>query len=397
LIEVESARFAFDDAVVASQRIPVERPVLRLTFPGAPRAAWTADGARRFVRDGLSAEVRDDAVLVLRAMRPAVVGVEALFEPEYDESARGRRLVLDDEGGFGVFPTRPGAPRRGAYELRESDELWISVCPPRRTSALRESQEIAHEGRPRPWPDGAYPATSVVEDAGRHCDVFALHAYFWDAGPRRVDLRAGRYALRRRPWTTARHVPADPERFARLKDDVRRAGMAFVVYLSPRHSTAPDVALEMKRVVREYGVDGLYLDGVSDDFRTSDAILRGAREAVGPDGIVYLNASDEPFGTPRVRCPFLDARADFVLRGDSGRGGLPLDRFLRYAVSGRNVSNAVGVWCHYGSSGRVVPADRAPPARDVEAARRHGVRLWRRSVWGRGLAAFDRAYSAARR
>ena len=396
-VVVLGARFEFDESgsILGSARIPAERPVVRLTFPGSPRAAWWSDGHTRLSRDGLVADVRDDAVLVLRAARATLIGVETTFRPVYDESARGRRLALDEDGGFGVFPTRPGAPERGAYPLAAGDELWISVCPPRQPSALRMSQSIAHEGRPRPFPDGAYPSTAIVEDAARHCQVFALHAYFWASGPRRVDLRAGRYALRRRPWTTARHVPADPERFERVKADVRRAGMKLVVYLSPRHTTAPDVFEEMRRVVDEYGVDGLYLDGVSDDFRTSDAIVRGAREILGPDRILYLNASDEPFGTPRVRCPFIESHADFVLRGDSGRGGLPLDRFLRYAVSGRNVGNSVGVWCHYGSSGRVLPVDRAPSARHIDAAAESDVRLWRRSVWGDGLADFDRRYHPA--
>jgi hypothetical protein len=259
---------------------------------------------------------------------------------------------------------------------------------------LREAEQVAHEGRPRPFPEAAYPSTEILEDAARHCRVLALHAYFWAAGPRRVDLRAGRYALRRRPWTTSRHVPADPERFARVKEDARRLGMKLVVYLSPRYSTAPDLFGEMRRVLDEYGVDGLYLDGISDDFRRNDEVVRRTREILGPDRILYLNASSEPFGTPRVHCPFIDSHADYVLRGDSGRGGLPLAKFLRYAVSGHDISNAVGLWCHYGSSGSLLPVERAPSARHVAAALANHVRLWRRSVWGAALAEFDRAYSS---
>ena len=394
---VPGARLVFDAAggVTAAQRIPLERPVLRVTFPGAPRAAWKHDAPMRLRRGDGAAEVRDDAVLILRAERPIAVRVEAAFRPDSAEAKHGRRLLLDEHGGFGVYPTRPGGSASASgfdYELAPGDELWISVCPPRPPSPLRLAEHVAHEGRPRPFPDGAYPSTAIIEDAARFCRVFALHAYFWESGPHRVDLTAGRYALRRRPWTTARHVPADPERFERVKSDVRRAGMKLVVYVSPRYSTAPDLFAEMQRVVDEYGVDGLYLDGLSDDFRRNDAILRRTRQILGPDRILYLNASNEPFGTPRVRCPFLDAQADYVLRGDSGRGGLSLDRFLRYAVSGRNISNAVGLWCHYGSAGRLLPADRAPSARHIDAALRHGVRIWRRSVWGAGLAEFDRRY-----
>jgi hypothetical protein len=400
------ARWTFDASgeVTGRALIPAERPVVRATFRDGASAPWRVDGCRAdgstlLVRNGVSALVRADAVLVVRAARPAEVRVEPLFRPEYAEAAHGRRLLLDDAGGLGVYPTRPAraGPRPPfVHGLAAGDELWRAICPSRPPSEERLAQHVAHEGRPRPFPEAAYPSTAIVEDAARHCRVLALHAYFWAAGPRRVDLSAGRYALRRRPWTTSRHVPADPDRFERVKEDARRHGMKLVVYLSPRHTTAPDLADEMRRVLDEYGVDGLYLDGVGGDFRAADAVLRRTREILGEDRILYLNASDEPFGTPRVHCPFLDARADFVLRGDSGRGGLDLSRFLRYAVSGRNVSNAAGMWCHYGSAGRLLPVERAPPARHVAAAVGHGVRLWRRSVWGaQALAEFDRAYYPA--
>jgi hypothetical protein len=396
-VVVEGARFEFDDAgsVEATARIPEERPAFRATCLDGPRERWSGEDDGRFRRGALDAAVRDDAVLVLRASRPTHVRVEPRFRPAYDEEKRGRRLLLDESGGFGVYPTRPGGEPT-TYVIREGEELWLAVFPPRRPSPVREAQELAHEGRPRPFPDGAYPSTEIIEDAARHCRVFALHAYFWVSGPRRLDLSAGRYAMRRRPWTTARHVPSHPDEFVRVRDDVRRAGMKLVVYLSPRHSTAPDLFGEMRRVLDEYGVDGLYLDGLGGDFRANDAVVRRTREVLGPDRILYLNASDEPFGTPRVHCPFTDAQADFVLRGDAGRGGLGLDRFLRFAVSGRNTSNAVGVWCHYGSAGRPVVVERAPSAAHVDAARRNGARLWRRSVWGAAaLAEFDARYYGA--
>jgi hypothetical protein len=394
---VDGARFDFDDAgrVSATARIPMERPVFRASGFDGPRERWRVDGETRLRRGALGATIRDDAVLVLRATAPTRVRVESAIRPEYDEEKSGRRLVLDDAGGFGVYPSRPGGGPTD-YRLRAGDELWLAVFPARRPNPNRLAQQIAHEGRPRPFPDATYPSTDVIEDAARRCHVFALHAYFWKSGPRRLDLRAGRYALRRRPWTTARHVPSHPDLFARVQDDVRRAGMKLVVYLSPKHSTTPDVFDEMRRVLDDHGVDGLYLDGLGGDFRANDAVVRRTREILGPDRILYLNASDEPFGTPRVFCPFTDAQADFVLRGDAGRGGLALDPFLRFAVSGRNVSNAVGVWCHYGSAGRPVVVERAPSAAHVDAALRCGARLWRRSVWGAdALAEFDARYYGA--
>jgi hypothetical protein len=338
--------------------------------------------------------VRDDSVLVLRARRATEIAVEPRFDPAHVARHRGRWMALDEHGGFGVYPLRARlSTRTRSLRLAAGEEAWIAAFPPRRPSALREAQHVAHEGRPTPFPDGAYPGDGVIEDAAAHCDVFCLHAYFWKACDAADRPRIGRYAGRRCSWHTRRHEPEDAERFAALRDAVHAAGMEFVVYLSPEHSLAPDIDAEMVRVVEEYGVDGLYLDGVSSDLVTLGRTVRRAREIVGPDRVLYLNATNQPFGTPRVYAPFVDAQCDFVLRGDSGRGGLSRDAFLRWAVSGRNISNAVGMWCHYGSAGRPVLRERMPPEDDIRAAHAAGVRLWRRSqAWreaGDDPAAFD--------
>ncbi len=402
-VTTTGARWSFDadGSIHADQRVGCARPLLRLRVPPG---RFTVEGPR-FVRDDLVATVRDDAVVVFCAARPTEIGIEPLFPPDHVARHRGRFLALDDVGGCGVFPLRPRlrtSLRR--VRLAVGDEVWIGAFPPRHPSVLRQSQEIAHEGRPTRFPEGAHPSSELIADAARHCHVFALHAYFWAACEPGDRPRIGRYAGRRCSWRTRRHAPACPERFAAVRDAVRASGMEFVVYLSPQHSRATDLCAEMQRVVDEYGVDGLYLDGVARDLPTLDRVVRSARAILGPRRVLYLNATDQPFGTPRVYAPFVDARCDFVLRGDAGRGGLARDTFLRRAVSGRAISNAVGVWCHYGSSGRPVLREQAPGADDVRAAVRAGARLWRRAqAWGEpgapagsDIAAFDTAYAAAR-
>ena len=355
-------RFAGADAE-AFQRIGVERPLVAL----------------RGI-DACERNVRDDSVLVLRARRATEIAIDVRFEPTYRARHRGRFMVADDHGGVGVYPLRPRlVTRTASLRLDAGEEAWISAFPPRPRSPLRESQRIAHEGRPTPFPDGAYPGVGVIAESAEHCQVFCLHAYFWRACDPADRPRIGRYAGRRCSWRTRRHEPDDPARFAELRDAVREHGMEFVVYLSPQHSRAPDIEFEMERVIEEYDVDGLYLDGVAADLPTLYRVVRRTREILGPRRILYLNATDQPFGTPRVYAPFVDAQCDFVLRGDAGRGGLSRDTFLRYAVSGRNISNAVGVWCHYGSAGRPVLRERMPGADDVCAAQAAGATVWRRS------------------
>jgi hypothetical protein len=124
-------------------------------------------------------------------------------------------------------------------------------------------------------------------------------------------------------------------------------------------------------------------------------MIREAREILG-DRVLYLHSSTEPFGTCRVYLPFVYAYADYVLSGEAGRDGLEREEFLRYTVSGYQISNTVGLWCYYGSMGLPGYHEVVPKSDDIEAALRNHVRIWRRmQSWSKNpseLARFDREY-----
>jgi hypothetical protein len=324
------------------------------------------------------------------ASRELPLRADASVRPTYVASVHGRVLAVDDEGGFLTFPVQPqrdGVPPATIpqteplalhWRIPPGREVWISALPVRPPDPALAGVRIAHEGRPGPWPDGAYPSPEVIAESAQTCRVFALHAYAWSPAPWAVRLRPGQWFLRRQQWRAPRHDPAFPDRFARVREDVRRAGMKFLVYLSPRWTTAPDLFAEATRILAEYGPDGFYVDEVADDLPRLDAVVRGLRKVVGPDRILYLNASDEPFGAASVAVPFVDAQCDFVLRGSHGTGGLPLRTFLRHVVSGRSTSGARGVWCTARG-----PWPESPPSEaDVRIALEEDVCVWRRSLWG---------------
>ena len=398
VVDTAASRFTFASSVLIEATWPARRTLARVTVIDV--SGWAAgDDDTTFEASGVQALVREDAVVVLRARRDLVVEIEGAFSAAYRGHRRGNWLLRDPEGGLGLHPLRARRARKTrfrddgfelAYALRAGEELWIAAYPTRLPDATRERQRIAHEGRPHPFPGAAYPADELIAAAGQHCDVFALHAYFWNAVPPERRPKLGRYAGRRCSWLTPQHEPELPSEFERVTRTVAASGMDLVVYLSPLHSQAPDVRAEVRRVLETYPVQGLYLDGVARDLVELHSLVRDIRGLLGPDRILYLNASNEPFRSVRAFCPFIDAYADFVLRGDAGRGGLALDRFLQYAVSGRGGSNAVGLWCHYTSSGRVVPLERVPTTAHIEAAGRHGARLWRRSIWERGGGELER-------
>ncbi len=398
-----SLTFRADGTIAARQRIPAARDVALFTLGGVAAGPWRIerqDTATVVLRAGAAtATVRGDSVVILDAPRGTTLSARAAFAAAYHETERGRSILLDEVGGFGVYPVAPVADR-GADATRSplpvTGATWLAIFPPRAADPAIETSPLAHEGRPQRLGrglDDAYPSRGVLEDAARTCRILAVHAYVWRAAPLAVRLRPGRHFLRRCEWRTPRHEPADPARFRRLLDDARALGLRVLLYVSPRHSTAPDIFGEMERILAEHAPDGFYLDEIADDLPTLDATVRRARAIVGPDRLLYLNAVAEPFGTPRVWAPFVDAHCDLVLRGSEGRAGLPLATFLRYAVSGRNTSGAAGHWCHYG--GGVV--ERPPTDEELAAARAAGAHLWRRSRWGAAaLARFDACDSGSR-
>ncbi len=395
-------RFSSKGEIEGRARIPVERTLWVSDPVEGPAAPWvvTTPGPPVCLQreGGGEAEVTEDGVLRLRTSRGWRVTPGVEFEPLSIARSRGRWLILDRAGGFSVQPEGSSRAERVRWH-RDGLELgvgrtWIGTYPPRWPRAEHLDWGIAHEGRPQPFPESVFPDADVVAESAKTCRVLALHAYFWKAAPRELRPRWGRYAGRRCSWLTPRHEPEHPERYWAFRESVRRHGLKLVVYLSPYYCHAPDIEDEVARVLEEYDVDGLYLDGVADTMPEAYRIVRGIRTQLGPDRLLYLNATRQPLDSVQVACPFIDAWADFVLRGDSGRGGWSRNRFLDWAVRAWGVSNAVSFWCHYGSWGGPFPRDRVPQSRDVSAALERHVRIWRRSFWpgAEGRDRFDREH-----
>jgi hypothetical protein len=330
-------------------------------------------------------------------------------------------MLMDKNGGFGVYPVAQKTtsapvfsklPWDIAYEFTGGDEAWLSVFPPRPYNSNRALEPIEHDGANEGA--GAYPSNDQIAAAATYCKVLTLHAGIWQDAPEDVKakmtpiLHTQKYAGHPQPWLTPKHVPLDMKEFIRVRDEAHRRGMKVVVYLSPFYSTAPDIFAEMQRVLNEYKLDGLYFDGISMDFRKSYAVIRRAREILGGNRILYVHCSSDPLKDGRIYCPFIDTYADYILRGEPGVWGLKLDDFLRWTISGYNISNAVGYWCYYGSNqqqgydattpkaGKYI--DTVPTTEHIDAAFRNKAFSWRQGQdWSQpkskdGLAAFDKEY-----
>jgi hypothetical protein len=396
------------------QRIGVERELLSLRLH-EHFAPWRIAKRTAFrcvlAGNGLTITVQGDSLVIFTPQQNMKLRFGVHFSPEYSEEVRGNRLALDKQGGFGVFgfPSRPtefgtpgSTPQELACHLARRDELWISISPPRRQDPGRLFESISHDIMYNLQDDKdlveRYPTSGTLEDIAEHCHILALHEEVWRDAPDWVDDPPGSHYDHPKPWETDRHEPYNGRQFTEMVEKAHELGLAIVPYCSPYYCNAPDLYAEMSRVLSEYKMDGLYFDGWSgylDDFRPAYEMIRKARELIG-NRILYLHTSSEPYQTVRVYPPFVFAYADFCLRGEANRDGLDLDRFLRYAVSGNQISNTVGMWCHYGSMGEDGYHFVVPTTADIDAALRNNVRIWRQTRQWRGfpdeLARFDREY-----
>ena len=396
-----------DGKLDVRQRIGAERELLSCRLP-THLAPWRLSRWTPFrcvlAGNGLNLTVQGDSVLIFAPQQHMRLAFEGHFRPQYAQEVQGNRLLLDPMGGCGFFgiPQRPtelehseGASWSLKCHLARWDELWVSVCPPRPLDQEKFYQSISHEGTQ----EDPYPSNEIVRSAAQHCHIFTVHEAWAADAPDWAENPPGAEYQHPKPWETDRHVPADPDEFARVRDEVHRLGMKFVVYCSPYYSNAPDLFANMERILKEYEVDGLYFDGWCghrEDFRPGYHLMRRARAVLG-DRLLYLHSSTEPFGTCGVYLPFVYAYADFVLIGEAGRSGLDLEAFLRYTVGQVQISNSVGMWCHYGSwSDQPGYHAIVPETEHIEMALRNHVRLWRQTrAWSEfpeELARFDREY-----
>ena len=182
------------------------------------------------------------------------------------------------------------------------------------------------------------------------------------------------------PWRIPRFVPDDMEKFNRMRDEIHRNGMKMIPYYSPFYYSGDDFFGELKRALEEHKADGLYFDGVTRDFRTAYDIVRKTRRMLGDDRILFAHCTKCPLSSARIYCPFIDTYCDYIYRGENGRAGLKLDDFLRWTVSGYNISNAVGYWVYTGSTGKPGYVRQAPTREHIDAALRHEVRIPRTEI-----------------
>jgi hypothetical protein len=303
---------------------------------------------------GVTATVSCDSVLRFDSRSPLSVTVDGAFSPVYLRNEPFGTLALDTAGGVGLYPLDAAAKRQavtqsaGAFtvsqDLPARGVLLIGVFPPRPYNWRQHREErIVHQFPKELTPglsDRPLPTDEELGAWRQMGNVLVLHLEFWDG------------------FGVSRIKPRDPARFREVVDLAHKLGYLVLPYSSPFYyapAYAPDGQLradavdlyleEVRWLLQTYHVDGLYWDGQFPDLLKAWECIRQTRRLLG-NRRLYVHCTTLPLRSVDVYCPFVDTWADYLLRGEGLRRDHVDPVYLRYVVSGYNISNAIGELCY---------------------------------------------------
>lgn len=352
------AKFCFDlqlATLECTQRIPSERRLAAASIGlnladaklvrGQPGAVVLAppDGS-------YSIEISGDSVLAIRSTKPYSLQVNLAFEPARTVRSSEARLY-HAKGGLGIIPQPIGrvkptiAGKQWKAEVPPDVRIYACVFPPKPFPWKQSYRDrlVHHCSHRHP-----YPTEEELKSYLPLGNVLTLHSWVWQ----------GKFGVNYEQeydesWLAAPPRAKDPERFRATVTAAHRLGMRVVVYLSPYYladgQPGKDDNLDyflqrQAEVLREFNLDGVYYDGVylvgAECLEKSYELVKRSRAMLGKNRILYLHMTASP-----LRCviPFIDAYADFVVRGE--HAGWSED------VSGYHVSNSIGFYWY--DDGRV--------------------------------------------
>jgi hypothetical protein len=376
-VRTTGAIFAFDlgtGAVTCQQRIGHQRPVavlqtgrawegVQVTHRGPGLARITVRQPRLTVR------INGDSLLMLHAQQPLQAHVERRLDVAWHSSFGSNHLLADEWGAFGLYCSEANlddhydayADTVARYGLPADGVLWVGVCPPQAYDWDRSCRDnvIWHWSNTQ-----GYPPDDVLKSWQPHGNIVLLQSevMLW------------------KDWNLDFVPRLGPEEFARVRRTLHDLGMRFIVYTSPYYfikgtdvehtalnsfenftdwppgrTTGENMGLFMSaitRMVRDYQPDGLYFDGqYTENPAALYALARQTRALLGERGLLEWH-STAALGPQSCYLPQADAYVDFILRGEGRAGRYADDDYLRFFVSGYNISNSIGVLCNNGPEGR---------------------------------------------
>lgn len=311
---------------------------------------------------GLRLQVNADSLLDIYSQGRLDLTFSGNFLPEYGAQKNGNVLLIDETGGIGFYPYKglnnieftdfTAKEWKINYILDRRFRFLVSVFPPRKFNHTQSLQDrISHHGSLGEWdpPPYPYPSNEQIEELSRYTNILVLHEMIWQGKLTRRGIPVKTLAdiYTDVPFCCCEYIPVDEKELRRVIEKAHSLKMKVIPYMSPFYSTAKgkDFLDKVEDRLEKYNFDGVYFDDISaDDILCSYSIIRETRRLL-KDKILYFHCTRDPLHSRNIYCPFIDTYADYILRAEGGPGFN--DKYLRYVISGYNISNSIGYVCHH--------------------------------------------------
>lgn len=321
----------------------------------------------------------DCRYLRIQINRDSLIDIYSVFElkltftgdflPEYYAEKDGNTLLIDQIGGIGIYPYRELRVKelvncnnkywKISHKLNEHARVLVSVFPPRKFNYLQSFEDrIYHRSY---IADGSncmaqypFPSDKEIEEAHKYTSIMVLPDTAWQG---KLTRRGFDAATRETVYADGAcscfdYIAINEEELVRTVKKAHSLGMKVMPYMSAFYSSARgnDFLSRIKETLNRYDLDGVYFDGVPQDIIEAYEIVRKTREILG-DKLLYIHCTKKPVNH-NVFCPFIDTYADYILRAE-GVDYFKADGienyaqiYLRYVISGFNISNTIGNVCY---------------------------------------------------
>ena len=311
----------------------------------------------------LNIGIYGDSTVIISPKKSQDLKCKGNFKPDYEGRYKGELLLIDDKGGMEIYPQRYEAGYKiktielgkvewvADYELNAKERVMIAAFPGKKFNwedSFNTRIVVTHgamglgEGNIY----GEMPPNSTIENWAQNFDVLVLFYKGLYERPEKdiKNLRShGPYIIEnipefRRLITTAHNVDLKVVTY-----------VGFFEYYRKFHNAEPFLE-QIKKLKQQYGIDGVYIDGLSFDHNQNlDSnkilnweIVRRIRSLFGSEGVIILHGTHG--GLAVETAPNIDAYCSATLNGE----GVPFqtveDDYIKYNVRKYGISNTIGLW-----------------------------------------------------
>lgn len=366
-----------------SQRIGHERPVASLQtgcmLQGTVVTHSTSGFARiTFEHPKMTIRVNGDSLVMMHVHEKLNISIYREIPVAWSASFHANHLIADEWGGLAIYCSENNPDSwfntrntpMAEYQLQPDNVLCIGVCPPKPynwDSSINDQVVWHHVGtRTEDYP-GAYPPDELLPGWAYGGNIVLLQSeialwkdWLLDFVPRWGEIEFTRV----RDWLQKRGlkliVYTSPYYFVRGTDQESLAFNDWADFVNlkwPVEGSNIEYFLEaIKRVMENLKPDGLYFDGqYFDNPAALYALARRSREIIGEKGILEWHSTCALGLEGYCYMPHADAYTDIQLRGEGQFGSYNSFDYMRFFVSGYNISNTTGVLCNNYSDTFVTP------------------------------------------